>query len=266
MPNVLILPRSADYSEEVWLEIREKAISILQGFFFDGVVPTNAVSDEEEEENESGDENERTEKVQKDTELRGSVGEGLEDDIHASPESSKKSATQSKESSSHHQDSGLTQNTAARSEGRRSRSGKKAKKRHNRLKSQQKSDENSALEKESTSQRDDDAVMSGTEQVLSSSSRSPSPEDSRSRKTPIESMQESTSGQLVKSVKMVTGKSDEVLTDGCVIALYARDRPAIHVSRQRLKGGGWFLDTLSNVTKRDPAAQFLVVYRSKVSS
>ncbi|KAG9139234.1 hypothetical protein Leryth_011242 [Lithospermum erythrorhizon] len=27
MPNVLILPRSADFSEEVWMEIREKAIS-----------------------------------------------------------------------------------------------------------------------------------------------------------------------------------------------------------------------------------------------
>ncbi|PRQ58321.1 hypothetical protein RchiOBHm_Chr1g0358011 [Rosa chinensis] len=39
MPNVLILPHSADYSEEVWLEIREKAISVLQTLFFDGVVP-----------------------------------------------------------------------------------------------------------------------------------------------------------------------------------------------------------------------------------
>ncbi|PRQ58330.1 hypothetical protein RchiOBHm_Chr1g0358111 [Rosa chinensis] len=39
MLNVLILPHSADYSKEVWLEIREKAISVLQTFFFDGVVP-----------------------------------------------------------------------------------------------------------------------------------------------------------------------------------------------------------------------------------
>ncbi|KAM5555480.1 hypothetical protein ABKV19_023418 [Rosa sericea] len=57
MPNVLILPHSADYSEEVWLEIREKAISVLQTFFFDGV-PKNVVSDEDEEESEIGDENE----------------------------------------------------------------------------------------------------------------------------------------------------------------------------------------------------------------
>ncbi|KAM1203975.1 hypothetical protein ACFX2J_019724 [Malus domestica] len=48
MPNVLILPHSADYSEEVWLEIREKAISILQTFFFDGIVPKYSVSEEDE--------------------------------------------------------------------------------------------------------------------------------------------------------------------------------------------------------------------------
>jgi hypothetical protein len=33
MPNVLILPRSADYSEEVWAEIRSKAASVLRSFF-----------------------------------------------------------------------------------------------------------------------------------------------------------------------------------------------------------------------------------------
>ena len=35
MPNVLLLPRSADYNEEVWMEIREKDIYI----------PKNAVSE-----------------------------------------------------------------------------------------------------------------------------------------------------------------------------------------------------------------------------
>jgi hypothetical protein len=104
--------------------------------------------------------------------------------------------------------------------------------------------------------------MSGSDQV--SSSRFASPEDSRSRKTPIELMQESSSGQLSRSGKRLSGKSDELLKDGHIIALYARDRPALHVSRQRAKGGGWFLDALSNVTKRDPAAQFLVVFRNKV--
>lgn len=56
MPNVLILPRSADYSEEVWMEIREKAITIVQSYILDGVMPSNTVSEEEEEEDEEVDE------------------------------------------------------------------------------------------------------------------------------------------------------------------------------------------------------------------
>ncbi|KAF9669003.1 hypothetical protein SADUNF_Sadunf14G0062300 [Salix dunnii] len=264
MPNVLILPRSADYSEEVWLEIRDKAISILRSFFFDGIVPKNAVSDEEGEESEIGDESELLCGQDKESTLQDSVGEQLTDDIELTPESShKKVMGQSIESTSQAQGSGMSQNTATRSDGRRSRSGKKAKKRYGRQKPRQKSDNPSQLEKESTSHQEDDTAMSGTDQVLSSGSRFASPEDSRSRKTPIEFMQESSAGQLSRSGKKLSGKPDELLKDGHIIALYARDCPALHVSRQRVKGGGWFLDALSNVTKRDPAAQFLVVFRNK---
>ncbi|KAL9296998.1 hypothetical protein ACSQ67_022894 [Phaseolus vulgaris] len=99
--------------------------------------------------------------------------------------------------------------------------------------------------------------MSGTDQALSSSS-----EDSRNRKTPIE-MQEPTSSQVIKSSARLSGNCTELLRDGYVIALYARDRPALHVSRQRVKGGGWIMDSMSNVSKRDPAAQFLIIFRSK---
>ncbi|CAN6568213.1 hypothetical protein C1H46_032555 [Malus baccata] len=261
MPNVLILPHSADYSEEVWLEIREKAISILQTFFFDGIVPKDSVS-EEENESELGDENEESDKLDRENNLQLSVIEQPTEVIHASPERSQnKEAIQSKESPSQHQSSGLSQ-SATRPDGRRGRSGKKAKKRHAHQKSRQKSDDPSR-EKESTSQREEDTAMSGTDQALSSSSRFASPEDSRSRKTQIESMQELPSHHLQKSIKRLSGKPGELLKDGYVVALYARDRPALHVSRQRVKGGGWLLDTMSNVTKRDPAAQFLIVIRSK---
>jgi len=256
MPNVLILPRSADYSEEVWMEIREKAISILQTFFIDGIIPKNAMSDVEEE-SEVDNESEQSDQQYKENALQIIVREQT-DDVHLSPDSSrKKGNTQVKESSSQHQVSSLSQSASARSEGRRSRSGKKAKKRHTRQKSQQKSEDPSALEKEGTSQRDDTA-MSGTDQALSSSS-----EDSRSRKTPIE-MQEPTSSQAIKSSVRLSGNCTELLRDGYVIALYARDRPALHVSRQRVKGGGWIMDSMSNVSKRDPAAQFLIIFRSKV--
>jgi hypothetical protein len=257
MPNVLILPRSADYSEEVWMEIREKAISILQTFFIDGIIPKNAMSDVEEE-SEVDDENEQSDQQYTENALQIIVREQL-DDVNVSPESSqKKGGNQVKDSLSQHQVSSLTQSTSTRSDGRRSRSGKKAKKRHTRQKSQQKPEDPSALEKEGTSQRDDTA-MSGTDQALSSSS-----EDSRSRKTPIESLQEPIGTQVIKSGMSASGNCNELLRDGYVIALYARDRPALHVSRQRVKGGGWILDSMSNVSKRDPAAQFLIIFRSKV--
>ncbi|KAG8653523.1 hypothetical protein MANES_05G030100v8 [Manihot esculenta] len=261
MPNVLILPHSADYSEEVWMEIRDKAISLLQSFFFDGIIPKDAIPDEEEE-SDVADESEQFLKQDNKHAQPASVDEQLKVDILLSPESSnRKGNNQSTESPSQSKGSGLSQ-TAVRSEGRRSRSGKKAKKRHGRQKAMKKSDDPSQLEKDSSHQ-DDGAAMSGTDQVLSSSSRFGSPEDSRSRKTPIESIQVSTSDQLLRSSEMLGRKSGELLKDGCVIALYARDRPALHVSRQRVKGGGWFLDAMSNVTKRDPAVQFLVVFRSK---
>ncbi|KAI8545066.1 hypothetical protein RHMOL_Rhmol07G0013600 [Rhododendron molle] len=264
MPNVLILPRSADYSEEVWMEIREKAISILQTFFLDGDVPKNAVSDEEDVESEIGYENEQGDKHENEGALQGSFSKQLTADTSVTTESSqRKSTNESKESPVQHQGSALSQNTSSRTEGKRSRSGKKAKKRHARQKSLQKSDDTSALEKESTSRRDDDTAMSGTDQVLSSSSRFASPEDSRSRKTPIESIQELSSEQNLKTRMSLSIKSGELLKDGYVIALHAQDQLALHVSRQRVQGGGWFLDTMSNVTTRDPAVQFLVVFRSK---
>ncbi|KAI4328833.1 hypothetical protein L6164_021158 [Bauhinia variegata] len=263
MPNVLILPRSADYSEEVWMEIREKAISVLQTFFYDGVIPKNAVSDEEEEESEVGDENEQSDQQDRENALQICVREQA-DDIHINPESSlKKGTNQGKESSSQRQASDLTQSTNSQSEGRRSSSGKKAKKRHTWQKSQEKSEGSLVIEKESMSQREDYTALSGTDQALSSSSRCASPEDMRNRKTPIESMQESIPNQLLKSSIRLSGKCSEVLRDGYVIALYARHHPGLHVSRQRVQGGGWFLDTMSNVSKRDPAAQFLIILRSK---
>lgn len=257
MPNVLILPRSADYSEEVWMEIRDKAISVLQTFFFDGVIPKNAISDTEGCENEIDDEIEQYNKLDKVSTLEGSVGGQLTDDIQVSPEDSlKKGISWSRDSPSQLQGSGFSQNSAnTKSDGRRSRSGKKAKKRHARQKSLQKPDDPSALEKESTSHKEDDTAMSGTDQA---SSRCASPEELRSRKTPIESIQESTSKKLSRSSKKLSEVSGETLKDGYVVALYARDRPALHISRQRHKGGGWILETMSNVTKRDPAAQFLI--------
>nr|XP_019705218.1 LOW QUALITY PROTEIN: C-terminal binding protein AN-like [Elaeis guineensis] len=251
MPNVLILPRSADYSEEVWMEIREKAITILQSFFFDGVIPNNAVSDEDEEKSETGYEEDQSEKQVK---SRVSDGEQQTDESHLSLEYYKKNDVHQLKDS---QASGLSQTIGSRSEGRHSRSGKKGKKRPARRRSQQKSDDFSAVESDCnyTSRRDDTAI----------SSRFASPEDSRNKQIClVESAMGSTPEKQTEVSTGLSRKSVELLRDGFVIALHARDRPGFHVARQRVPGGGgWFLDTMSNVTKRDPAAQFIVAFRSK---
>ncbi|KAJ0245331.1 C-terminal binding protein AN [Hirschfeldia incana] len=253
MPNVLILPRSADYSEEVWMEIREKAISILQSFFLDGVIPTNTVSDEEVEETED----EEVSPIRRDKlALVETIGRQQGESTLTSTEIVPVETSEFKESLSPGQ----------LPEVRRSRSGKKAKKRHSQQKYMQRAEGSSGLHEDGSTSRRDDIAMSDSEEVLSSSSRCVSPEDSsRSRKTPLEVMQQlsSSQNQLVRSSKKFIGKSSELLKDGYVIAMYAKDLSGLHVSRQRTKNGGWFLDTLSNVSKRDPAAQFIIAYRNK---
>ncbi|XP_076890674.1 C-terminal binding protein AN-like isoform X2 [Bidens hawaiensis] len=244
MPNVLILPRSADYSEEVWMEIRGKAASILHTFFLDDVIPTDAVSDIDEEESETLYETGQTDKQTKHV---------------ASHSFNISQGTHMKIDISQPQESTLSQTTSPQSEVKRSRSSKKAKKKHARQKSMHKTGD-----KESTSHKEDDTAMSGTDQVLSSSSHLASLDDLRSKRTPIFGSIHDSSAKYVKSSAGVGKNSLELLKDGCVISLQARDRSALHVSRQRAQGGGWFLDTMSNVTKRDPAAQFLIVFRSKV--
>ncbi|KAL0913208.1 hypothetical protein M5K25_016652 [Dendrobium thyrsiflorum] len=231
MPNVLILPRSADYSEEVWMEIREKAISMLQAFFLDSVIPNNDISDEGEENSGIAYEGDQVEN----RELRTS---------------------QSKESKV----SGLPQNTVTRSDRRHSRSSKKAKKRRARQSSQQKSHDFSGVDGSYSSQQEDDTAISGMEQ----SSRFASPDDSKSKQIcHLESNMESSSRKPETMSEGLNRKCVELLKDGFVIALHTRERTGFHVSRQRVPGGGWFLDTFSNVTKRDPAVQFLVSFKSK---
>ncbi|PNT78284.1 C-terminal binding protein AN [Brachypodium distachyon] len=262
MPNVLILPRSADYSEEVWMEIREKAITILQSFFSDGVVPNSSISDEDEEISEAGNEDDQLDTGTKDSYSQVFDGEQQTDESHVTPEYEKKrAASQYKEP----QASGQSQNSGSRTEGRRSRSGKKGKKRPAHRRSQQKMDDLSAVESDSnySLHRDDDTAMSGRDQVLSSSSRFASPEDSKyKQKSPAESPMEITS---VKKLPVMLGrKCPDKLNDGFVVALRAKDDSGFHVARQRLAGGGgWILDIVSNATHRDPAAQFLVTFRNK---
>lgn len=127
---MLILPRSADYSEEVWMEIREKTISILQQFFIDNTIPKNAVSDEEEEEEEEVENNnQQSPMLDNEASFQGSIGDRQAEDVELVTESSQKRVSdQSKETTSQNQSSVLSQTTLNRSETKRSRSSKKVKK------------------------------------------------------------------------------------------------------------------------------------------
>jgi len=254
MPNVLILPRSADYSEEVWMEIREKAIAILQSFLYDGVVPNNVISDEDEEISEVGCEDDQFGKQEKDHALQVCDGEQQAAESQLTTEYDKRRAISQPEEP---QASAQSHSIGSRSEGRRSRSGKKGKKRPARRRSQQKMDELSTLEGGSnySSRRDDD------NQVLSSSSRFASPEDSKNKqKSSAESPME-----IISENKLPAGlgRKPDKLKEGFVIALKARDNSGFYVSRERVAGDGWYLDVIPNATKRDPAAQFLVTFRNK---
>ncbi|CAA0830671.1 C-terminal binding protein AN [Striga hermonthica] len=251
MPNVLILPRSADYSEEVWTEIREKAISILQQFFIHNIIPKDAVSDEEDEVEQEGRYENSSPALACETSLKDSVDDRLTEEIQLVAQSSQERlSNQTTGNLSHNQDSVMSQGTSNRSETKRSRLSKKAKKRLGRQKSHSKAD---TFGKESTSYREEDGCPSGSDQVLSSSSHFASPDNLRTRRTPVEP----STGNMKKS--------GEVLKDGHIVVFHARDGPdfQLHVSKQRFKGGGCFLDRVSNVSKRDPAAQFLVVFRSE---
>lgn len=253
MPNVLILPRSADYSEEAWMEVREKAISMLQSFFLDGAIPNHDVSDEEEVMSDIASEDQEDNRVKQS--LQSFDVEHMTNASHLSTgHDHKVGIHQLKDSHV----SALTQSIASRSEGSRSRSGKKGKKRSARQRSQQKSDV-SAVDSCYSSHQDDDTAISGKEQ----SSCFTSPDDSKNKQICLlESNMESS--QKPVTVSLGHGlKSVEILKEGFVIALRARDHLGFHVSRQRIPAGGWFLDTISSITKRDPAAQFLVSFTSR---
>ncbi|GAA0168136.1 hypothetical protein LIER_22920 [Lithospermum erythrorhizon] len=98
-----------------------------------------------------------------------------------------------------------------------------------------------SLERESTSLLEDVTALSGMDQVLSSSSRFASPEDIQSPRA-----DEYSSEPRAKSNIELPRKPGELVKDGYIVALHARDYSLLHLSRQRVKGA-----LLKNMIKRD---------------
>eukprot|EP00249_Psilotum_nudum_P023250 c28802_g1_i1 orf=906-2927(-) len=271
MPNVLILPRSADYSEEVWMEIRAKAVTILRSFLLDGVVPSSAVSDEEDDDRDYSWQDERQERQEKEAVSWARDSEQLLADSQAGQDFRHKQMY-FQTPDPRIQDSGISQSLGPHDGRSHSKgSGKKGKKRMGRRKSQQGGESFVTSEREANwvaLQRDDRGVsISGRDQVLSSSSRFASPDDAKAKRDG----QFSLAGEVVSETqhshigvgKGSSGQVIDLLKEGLVVALQALDGSGYHVARQRGPGRGWRLDTMSDVTTRDPAAQFLVVVRNR---
>ncbi|CAA6656477.1 unnamed protein product [Spirodela intermedia] len=237
MPNVLILPRSADYSEEVWMEIRRR---LFPHYILSSMMGSEAMYSEND-----------SERRVRTTYLQADEPEQQTDAILLEPEYT---AHQLKDSVALSQHSTISESSRPQpSEGRRGRSGKKGKKRPARRRSQRKSDEFSAAgDSNSTLQRDQDTAISGSrDQAQSSSSRFASPEDARNKQICL----------AIRARSQLLSVDD--LKEGYVVVLHPKDRPGLHASRQRAPGGGWFLEVMTNVTRRDPAAQFLITFTTK---
>ncbi|MCO5590772.1 hypothetical protein L7F22_044747 [Adiantum nelumboides] len=267
MPNVLILPRSADYSEEVWMEIRAKAITILRSFLLDGVVPSSAVSDEDDDDRDYAWQEDKQDKQEKDNLLWSSDQKTLLGDAQSGQDLRHKQMYFNTPDP-RLQDGGVSQSISQRERSHGKGAGRKGKKRPGRRKSQRSAD-SLATERETNwvaLQRDDlGARISGRDQVLSSSSRFASPEDSKTKREG-ELITEDVTSERRSSLGVnnsACGQGIDLLKEGYVVALRAAGGSGYHVARQRGPGRGWCLDTMSNVTIRDPAVQFLVVLRNR---
>ena len=242
MPNVLILPRSADYSEEVWMEIREKAITMLHSFFHDAIIPKDAISDDEGNQSEVMEGEDDSEVLPKTEEIPPPPPQ-FNHHQNQPVQSLIDSTLLSRESN-------ISENSRPRGEGRRGRSGKKSKKRSACRRSQPKSDEYVAAgDSHSASHHDHDAA------VVSSSSQLGSPEESRNKHICLADQASGSTPAM---------KSTDDLREGYVIVMGPKSQQGYYTSRRRLADGDFFLEIMTNVSRRDPSAQFLVTFPGKV--
>jgi hypothetical protein len=248
MPNVIIMPRSADYSEEVWLEIREKAVELLRSFLLDNLIPTEIASDDDDDDYY----NSFTEEQQ----YKTSGNENFEEETcpqHDDPGGSSigtNSEFRQKQIIFEAQNPGtLNQNTELDSPEVRG-SGKKARRRSGRRKTQQ--------NLQSPGDQVAPVSVGGWDKRPTSqlSFASPDQGDAKVKTVGDEPMGR---GQLT------IGLAIDELKEGYVVALHALSGGGFYVARQTGPGRGWCLDIMSNVTTQDPAAQFLLIVRNRVS-
>ncbi|THU73566.1 hypothetical protein C4D60_Mb04t24210 [Musa balbisiana] len=72
------------------------------------------------------------------------------------------------------------------------------------------------------------------------------------------------SGQLIDDCALKQLLIDDAIAGCAKCALHGAEGPQWMEAWTKGGGGGWIFDTITNVTKRDPAAQFAVAFKSKL--
>ncbi|EFJ07708.1 hypothetical protein SELMODRAFT_928, partial [Selaginella moellendorffii] len=240
MSNVLILPRSADYSDDAWNEIRLKAFSLLRSYLVNGVIPASSVSEDEEDWQEEKHERFERESAKEDDQWIADSQTGQQ---------------------FHRKQLVYPPQEIREARSMYNKSGKKSKKRGSRRKSHQVPESFPVPERDANwvaLQRDDPGGTSGRDQAVNSTSRFTSPDDSKARREDADVSSEKPASESVQDLQAI-----DVLKEGYVVAVRPVTGNGYYVARQKGPGRRWCLDVMSDVTPRDPAAQFLVVLRNR---
>ncbi|KAG0560583.1 hypothetical protein KC19_10G191300 [Ceratodon purpureus] len=280
MQNVLVLPRSAEYSEEVWLEIREKAVAVVRSYLVTGAIAADVANSDDDEYYDTFTQEVRAESVKES--MREEEPKHHPDEVTTSGSEYRPSQMvfQAQDTRSLGQDSGLESPSLKQHEagyGNQGRgSGKKAKKRSGRRKSQHNLDSFQVQDREIdwiAPSRDDQGAGASASAGASvgGSARESRPNNSEAR---FGSPREGNLKAIIEVPPLMSGREQvtgmasmgfaiDQLKEGYVIALHAVPGGGYYVARQRGPGRGWCLDIMFDVTPRDPASQFLVVVRNR---
>ena len=262
MQNVLVLPRSAEYSEEVWLEIRAKAVAVARAYLLTGAIAADiANSDDYDEYYDTFTQEPRTESVKESLREEDAKHHPAEVTTSGSEYRPSQMVFQARSLDSGLESPDLKQHDAGHvNQGRGS--GKKAKKRAGRRKSQHNLDSFQVQDREIDwiAPPRDDASES---RPGNSEARFGSPREGN-LKAIIEVPPLMSGGREQVTGMASMGMAIDQLKEGYVIALHAVPGGGYYVARRRGPGRGWCLDIMFDVTPRDPASQFLVVVRNRV--
>lgn len=248
MPNVIITPRSADYSEEVWLELRAKTVELLRSFVLENAIPTEVTSEDDDDDYY----NSFTDEQQHKTPWKETFKEEIrtQHDGPGGNTSGTNSESRQKQIIFEAQNSGsLDQITGLDSPEVRG-SGKRIRRRSGRRKSLQ--------NLQSLGDQVTPVIVVGWERRLTSQLPFASPDQGDAKL-------KTTGDEPTGRDQLTMGLAIDQLKEGYVVALHALSGGGFYVARQMGPGRGWCLDVMSNVTVQDPAAQFLLIVRNRVS-